>query len=67
VRALIGYRHRMPDDTVTITHIAKQLKIDPKAARARLRRAKGVPKTITDARWSWSKDKAAIVKRLLKA
>jgi hypothetical protein len=57
---------RMPNDTVTITQIAKSLRIDPKTARARLRRLKrGVPKTVTDTRWAWSKDKAATVKRLL--
>jgi hypothetical protein len=32
----------MPDDAVTITQIANQLKINPKVAHARLRRAKGV-------------------------
>ena len=32
----------MPDDAVTITQIANQLKISPKVAHARLRRAKGV-------------------------
>jgi hypothetical protein len=54
----------MPNDTVTIAQIAKQMKLDPKVARSRLRRAgKDVPKTITAGRWSWSKDKATIVKR----
>lgn len=57
----------MTADVVTVTDIAKQLRIDPKLARAKLRRLKGVPKTVTPARWAWSKAKVATVKRMLKA
>ena len=42
----------MPNE-VTINDIAKSLRINPKTARAKLRRAKvALPKTVTDARWS---------------
>jgi hypothetical protein len=46
----------MEDDKhVTITEIAKELKLDLKVARARLRRAgKDVPKTASAESWSWA-------------
>jgi hypothetical protein len=59
----------MEDDKhVTITEIAKELKLDLKVARARLRRAgKDVPKTASAESWSWAKSQVPAVKALLKA
>ncbi len=54
------------DDQVTIAEIAKQLKLDPKVARARLRKLKNVPATIDQARWSWRQAQVDRVKALLK-
>jgi hypothetical protein len=54
------------DNVVTITDIAKQLKISPKVARARLRKLKDVPATIDKATWSWRKAQVDRVKALLK-
>jgi hypothetical protein len=55
------------DNVVTITDIAKQLKISPKVARARLRKLKDVPATIDRASWSWRKGaQVERVKALLK-
>lgn len=51
----------------TITQIAKQAKVSPKVARARVRRAKNAPKGASKTRWVFTGADVAKVRAIVKA
>lgn len=53
--------------TISINTIAKELKMDPKTARKKLRQAKNAPKSKSDTRWEFDPKTAQAVKKILAA
>lgn len=61
----------MTSKEITIEKIARLVRVDPRRARARLRKAiaakKKVPQTLKDTRWVWRLKDVERVKKLIKA
>lgn len=53
--------------TMTIADVAKSVKMTPKAARSKLRKASNAPKGTSKSRWVFSTAEAKKVKALLQA
>lgn len=48
------------DNVVTLAQLASKLKIEPRLARIKLRKAEGVERS--EGRWEWKKDSGALAK-----
>lgn len=67
-KAAGGGKKEASGDTVTVADIARELDIDPKVARAKMRRYEdkpNYPKTIKGERWTFPKAAAADIKKIL--
>ena len=53
------------NEPVTLSQIAASLRMDTRRARAKLRRAKHVPKTVRHDRWEWPMKDVNAVKQVL--